>query len=125
MDKSTNVLLKEVTKYALIILAIGLTVTFLITKTSYDILIIYLVGWATAFVNLFLLAYFIITLRNKQTILIGIPVFALRYVIYGLSMWKCINSIEDAIFWSAGVVSVALSLIIGGITSQKRKEESQ
>lgn len=125
MDKSTNVLLKEVTKFALIILAIGIAITILITKTSFDILIIYVVGWVTAFINLFLLAYFIITLRNKQTILIGIPVFALRYVIYGVSMVKSINSIQDAIFWSAGVVSIAISLIIGGITSQKRKEESQ
>lgn len=124
MDGSINNLLKEITKYSLILFAVAI-ISLLIARTSPHILIIYGVGWATAFLNLFLLAYFIITLRNKQTILIGIPVFALRYAIYGVSMYKCVTDITEGIFWSAGVITLAVALIIGGITSQKRKEESQ
>lgn len=124
MKKPISILLKEVCKYSLILLVASLLISLLITKTSLDILIIYLVGWATTLLNLFLLAYFIIMLQNKRSILLGIPIFAMRYVIFGVSMWKCIHGMSDGIAWASGVITIAIALIIGGITSQKRKEEN-
>ena len=124
MNKPISVLLKEICKYSLILLVASILISLLITKTSFDILIIYLVGWVTTLLNLFLLASFIVMLRNKHSILLGIPIFAMRYVIFGVSMWKCIHGMTQGIAWSAGVITVVIALIIGGITSQKRKEEN-
>ncbi|MCQ2550980.1 MAG: hypothetical protein MJ146_02145 [Clostridia bacterium] len=124
MKKETNALLKEVSKYSLILLVVGLLISLLITKTSIDILIIYIVGWVTALLNLFLLAYFIIMLRSGRSVLQIIPVFAIRYVIYGFSMFKCIHSLDQGIYWSAGVITIAIALMIGGITSQKERRKN-
>ena len=124
MKNETNALLKEVVKYSFILLVVGLLVSLLITKTSFDILIIYIVGWVTTLLNLFLLAYFIIMLRERKSILLSIPIFAVRYVIYGVSMWKCIHTMTQGIYWSAGVITIALALMIGGITSQKERRKN-
>lgn len=124
MKREINELLKEVIKYSLILLAVGILITLVITKTSFDILIIYIVGWVTALLNLFLLAYFINLLGGKNGILLGFPIFLFRYVIYGISMYLCVKGQTSGIYWAAGVITMVIALMIGGITSQNRKEEN-
>lgn len=123
MDISINNLLRETVKYCLILVVIILS-SLLITKTSTDILIIFLVGWFTALLNFFLLAYFISKLNSKKNLWIALMVLPLRYMIFGISMYYCIDHHMSGLFWAIGFLTVIAGIIIAALRTIEGKEDN-
>lgn len=123
MDISINNLLRETVKYCLILVVIILS-SLLITKTSTDILIIFLVGWFTALLNFFLLAYFISKLNSLKEHRIAFVILPGRYVIFGLSMYYCIDHHMSGLFWAIGFLSVIAGITIAALRTKEGKEDN-
>lgn len=124
MSISIKRLLCETVKYCSVLLVAYIISSLIITKTSIDILIIFLVGWFIALLNFFLLAYFVSKMNSKNMIWINLPIMLLRYALYFLSMYYCVDDTLSGILWAGGVVSVTIGIVIAEIKTKPGKEEN-
>ncbi len=124
MSISIKRLFCETVKYCSVLLVAYIISSLIITKTSIDILIIFLVGWFIALLNFFLLAYSVSKMNSKNMIWINLPIMLLRYALYFLSMYYCVDDTLSGILWAGGVVSVTIGIVIAEIKTKPGKEEN-